>query len=923
MTLDEVIAANTAPNDSLLRKQVILVGVFAALTLTSLALPMSDLHIAMSHYLPLHTVFEFVAITVAFLVFATVWHTPTKLTSGSLLVIGMSLFSAGWLDIFHTLSYKGMPDFVTPSSVEKAIGFWLAARFMVATGLLLASFRPTLSPVSVPVRYGTLGVFTLINLVVTWLIVFYEADLPHTFIEGMGLTPLKLQLEWLIVGMMALAAWRFYRLARTSGGDFLPFIFSAVAVGALGETYFTQYKAVSDMQNLLGHLFKLVSYGLMYQAMFIISVRLPYKQLAQRQQSLLQANESLRVHSLALDSTASPVLVTNLQGHVRWRNRAAIKMSPILFAEQADKLRLFAAPLTPDATQAQEIKTSVSSGQIWRGLVHLVGVGGKNFIFDRTVTPLCDEQGTIEGYVIVGDNVTERLEAQQRHKRVLDNALDGFWVVDAQGYLLEVNEAYARMSGYTVQELLTMRIDQLEAADPTHKIDEQMQKVFQLGSSQFETRHRHKSGDLFSVDISATYDPECHQVFTFIRDRTERVQAAAVKKDLERQLQQAQKMEALGQLTGGIAHDFNNILAAVLGYSNLALERFAPDKQSKLAKYLREIISASERARDLIAKMLTFARTQPSIKTNEISPETVIKDVVSMLRHSIPSSIMLYLSIYDHLKIRMDAGELNQILVNLIINARDAIGQYGVIDVQLHQVEIDGEICSASQQRLFGTYLALDVSDSGSGIAPEHLPRLFDPFFTTKEVGKGTGLGLSMVQGILRRSHGHIVVTSEPGKGSRFRLLFPIAVPSEPSAEIHPNQQATQTGSGQHIWVVDDDSVVATYLGELLENAGYTVRLFSNSFEVLETIGDATSCVDLLVTDQTMPGLNGVVLTQRLLALRPQLPIIMCSGYSDGIVSSEAMDVGIRRFFNKPVPAPTLLNAVAEELALAAAPPQA
>ncbi|WP_223904619.1 hybrid sensor histidine kinase/response regulator [Rhodoferax lithotrophicus] len=898
----------------MLRQQLILVSFFAALTLTSLALPMSELHIPMRHFLPMHTVMEFVAITVAFLVFATVWHTPTKLTSGSLLVLGLSLFSAGWLDIFHALSYKGMPDFVTPASVEKAICFWLAARFMVASGLLLVSFQHTLSPVSMPVRYGTLGIFALINLLVTWLIVFHEAELPHTFIEGIGVTPLKTRLEWLIIGMMTLAAWRYYRLARVFDEDFLPLIFSATVVGALGETFFTQYHVVSDLQHFLGHSFKMISYGLMYQAMFIVSVRRPYQQLASRKQSLLQANESLRVHSLALDSTATPVLVANLQGHVRWRNRAAMKMSPILFAEQANELRLFAAPLTPDATQALEIQTSVSSGHIWRGLVHLVSVDCKSFIFDRTVTPLRDEKNAIEGYVIVGDNVTERLETQLRHKRVLDSALDGFWVADIEGNLLEVNEAYARMSGYTVEELVTMRIDQLEAVEQPHEVLSHFQKIRQLGSSQFETRHRRKSGDMFSVDISATYDYVNNQVFTFIRDRTERAQAAAIKLDLERQLQQSQKMEALGQLTGGIAHDFNNILAAVLGYSNLALERFAPDKQGKLATYLREIIGASERARDLIAKMLTFARKQPSVSVHEISPAAVVHDVSSMLRHSIPAGIELRETIKDRLNIRMDAGELNQMLVNLIINARDAIGEQGLIEVELHQVMIEGDICSTSKTRLFGSYLALDVSDNGSGIAPEHLPRLFDPFFTTKEVGKGTGLGLSMVQGILRRSHGHIVVTSEPGQGSRFRLLFPIAQPAEPPAKADSDQQTIQPGLGQHIWVVDDEPTVVHYMGELLETAGYQIRLFTDPYQVVKAFKTSHAKVDLLITDQTMPGLNGVALTQQLLAWQPELPVILCSGYSDSISREEVLAAGIRRFYTKPVSAQILLNAVAEEL---------
>lgn len=917
MTPNESVVADPAPNGDLLRQQVMLVSFFAALTLATLALPLNELTIPMQHFLPLHTVLEFVTIAVAFLVFATVWHTPTKQTSGTFLVIGMSLFSAGWLDVFHTLSYKGMPDFITPSSVEKAVDFWLVARLIAAAGVLLASFRPTLSPVSVFVRYGALGLFALVNLLVTWLVLFHEPDLPHTFIEGMGVTPLKTRLEWLIISMMVLAAWRYYRQACVSEDNFFPLIFSAAAVGALGETYFTQYQVVSDLQHVMGHSYKLVSYVLFYQAMFIVSVRLPFKQLEQRKKSLLQANEALRVHSLALDSTATPVLVANLQGHVRWRNRAALKMSPILFDEQADKLRLFAAPLTPDVTQALEIQNSVTDGHIWRGLVHLVSADGRRFIFDRTVTPMRDEQGEIEGYVIVGDNVTERLKEQQRHKRVLDNALDGFWVVDAEGRLLEVNDAYVRMSGYTLEELLTMRIDQLDALEQAHEVREHLQQVSQLGSARFETRHRHKSGAVFNVDISASYDAESSHFYTFIRDRTERVQAAAVKQDLERQLQQSQKMEALGQLTGGIAHDFNNILAAVLGYSNLALDRFAPDKQGKLASYLREIISASERARDLVAKMLTFARRQPSVSVKEISPAAVVDDVFSMLRPSIPAGIALREVIQDRLKIRMDAGELNQVLVNLIINARDAIVEHGEINVQLHQVEVRGEICSASQKRLFGSYLALDVTDSGIGIAPEHLPRLFDPFFTTKEVGKGTGLGLSMVQGILRRCHGHIVVTSELGKGSRFRLLFPIAMPSEPNPQIQANLPATQRGSGQHIWVVDDEPAVVNYLGELLEDAGYSVRLFTDPSQLLGAFEVDKTRVDLVITDQTMPGLSGVALVQQLLAIRAELPVILCSGYSDSIGRAEVLGAGIRRFFNKPVTTDTLLNAVAEELALA------
>lgn len=905
--------ASTA-NMRLLRQQVFLVAVFAALTFLAMVLPLNIVHIPHQHYLPLHTLLEFVSIVAAFLVFATVWHTPTKEASASLLFIAVSLFAAGWLDFAHALSFKDMPDLMTPSSVEKAIAFWLVARLLVAGTLFGVSFYPQLQPPSTRVRYGILAAYTVVNLVVLWGVIFHEVDLPVTYLENSGLTPFKVGFEWLITGLLVLAAWRYYRLARRSDDEFLPLIFGAASVAALSELFLTQYEVVSDAMNLLGHVYKFVCYGLIYRAMFVVSVRKPYLQLDAQTQKLLQTSETLHTQSLALESMATPVVVADFQGKVHWRNRASREICALSTSEFENKLSMFSAPATPDLLVAESILATVRAGKIWRGLVHVKDAQANNIIMDRTVTPLRNEDGVIEGYVSVGENVTESTKAQLRHKHVLDTAIDGFWIADASGRLLEVNAAYARMSGYTVAELQTMHISQLKAVERLEEVQAHLQKITQLGYAQFESHHRHKQGHEFAVDISATYDSESKHVFVFSRDRSELVQAAAVKQDLERQLQQSQKMQALGQLTGGIAHDFNNILAAILGYSNLALDRFVPDKQSKLAAYLREVIAASERARDLIAKMLTFTRTQHSAGAGVISPAAVIEEVLAMMRPSIPSSIQLKSRIDDRLPICMDAGELNQILVNLVINARDAIEGRGMIEICMHRVDIDGQICAASHQRLSGSYLALEVSDNGSGIAAEHLSRLFDPFFTTKDVGKGTGLGLSMVQGILRRSGGHVLVESQLGRGSRFQLLFPIAFRPEALPDVQPSHPTAHAGSGQQIWVVDDESAVSRYLGELLEDSGYRVRLFNDPLKVLPAFEIEKANVDLLITDQTMPGLSGAGLALRLLSLRPDLPIILCTGYSDGVDRAAVLRQGIRRYFTKPVPADELLQAVAAEL---------
>lgn len=900
---------------NLLRSQAILVAILGVLAGLVILLPTRDIGIPMRYYLPLHTVLELLAIVAAFLVFATVWATPVKNVSASLQFIATALFAAGWLDFFHAQSFKGMPDLISPSSVEKSIAFWLAARAVVAVTLLGVSFYPRLRPPSLLVKYGALATYTLVNLVVVVGVLFFESSLPATFEDGVGLTGLKVTLEWTIAGVLVWAAWRYHRQALHSGNEFSSLIFGAVAVAALSELFFMGYTNVSDVQSLLGHLYKVVSYGLIYQALFVTSVRKPYDMLADKTQLLVRANETLRMQALALESTSAFVFVTDPQGVLQWRNRASHQfLNDVAQEDQRTTLSLYTTPITPDPVVAGAIRDTVSAGKSWRGFVDVRDGHGNSIIVDRTVTPLYNEAGVLEGFVSVAEDVTENRRAQIRHKRVLDTAIDGFWITDVQGNLLEVNQAYVRMSGYTAQELLTMNYRQLLPVECFDDVRKNAEKDARVGLHQFETRHRHKLGHEFLLEVSVTFDSEAQQVFVFLRDITERVHAASAKLDLERQLQQSQKMEALGQLTGGIAHDFNNILVSVLGYSKLALDRLVPDKQSKLANYLREVIMASERARDLIAKMLVFTRTQSSVGVGVISPGVVVQEVVAMVRPSIPSSIQLDVRLEDELNIVMDAGELNQILINLIINARDAIGGYGVIGIRLHRVEVNGKLCAVSHQRLSGAYLALEVTDNGSGIAPEHVPRLFDPFFTTKDVGKGTGLGLSMVQGILLRTGGRLVVESQPGHGSLFQLLFPITSAMLPANASLLEEDAFLRGSGQHICVVDDEPAVTRYLGELLEGQGYRVTQFGSPAEVLAAIERGHQTCDVLIADQTMPGVSGTELAARLHALHPDLPVVLCSGHSSAIAPAELLRAGIRHSFNKPVPPQKLLKALATEL---------
>jgi PAS domain S-box-containing protein len=888
-------------------------GLAVALALVALLvlLPWGQVDIPFRHYLPLHTLIEFASVVVAFLVFATLWYTPSNAVSASWLLIAVALFSAGWLDLAHALSFRGMPDLITPSTAKKSTAFWLAARLIVALTLLGVSFYPHLRRPSRRGRYGLLAGAAAFNLLLLWGVFWHEAELPGG--DAMDYFSLKNVLEGLAAVLLLASAWRYRRLARGAGADSLRPLFLAALTGALSGLLLINHEIMADLHNLFGHLFKLLSYGMLFQAMFVASVRKPYDQLSLQAHALAETNAQLRTRSLALSSTAMPVFVTDLAGRVQWRNRAAYALLRQAHPGRAARQQSMSTLLNSDPASLASMRAALTNGLLWHGQVRLGRDGGPGLSLDCTATPLRDDEGAVYGSVITAEDVTKRIAARQRYKRVLDTALCGFWIIGADGRLLEVNQGYANMSGYTVAQLLRMNVDQLEAAAFTRDIPLRMTHLASQGQLRLQSRHRHADGHEFVVDMSATHDPATGHIFVFLHDRSEYEAAAAARYDLERQLLQSQKMQSLGQLTGGIAHDFNNALTAILGYANLALCRCLPAQPGKLGVYLHEIVSASERASELVVKMLTFARMQPGAPAGPLAPAGVIAEVLAMLRPSIPSGIALHSRIDDQACVLIAAGELHQVLVNLIINARDAIGEHGSIEVRVRRRLLDGQLCAVSQRRLTGDYLAIEVRDDGCGIAAEHVGRLFDPFFTTKEVGKGTGLGLSMLQSILRRAGGHVLVETAPGRGSCFQLLFPVAAATAGAAAVAGPAAVFDgvAGAGQQIWVVDDTPAVARYITELLCDWGYRVRSFDDPLQLLAAFRAEPMAVDLVLTDQTMPGIGGLALAAALHRLRPGLPIFLCTGQRAGLDEAALSRCGIQRCFDKPISGSALLRAVA------------
>lgn len=396
----------------------------------------------------------------------------------------------------------------------------------------------------------------------------------------------------------------------------------------------------------------------------------------------------------------------------------------------------------------------------------------------------------------------------------------------------------------------------------------------------------------------------------------------AERERLHNQLEQARKMEALGQLTAGIAHDFNNMLAGIMGYTELSMDLKAEEVSEKLPPYLKNVYSAAERARDLISQMMVFSRTGEDSEFKNIKIADVMAEAMKLLRPMLPSSVDLHFEhdVFEAPEILADSVQMHQVIMNLCVNARDAMEELGRIELAIKIIDDEKSVCTSCHNILEGQYVQISVKDNGPGISDENLERMFEPFYTTKEIGKGTGMGLSTVHGIIHEHKGHIVVETGIGKGTCFKLLLPISSSSNNDSISQHHHSEMETGSkkgkGQHILIVDDDETIIEFLTDYLENSGFQVSSFTDSFSAMNDFFETPDKYDLVITDQTMPKLTGSDMSKEMLEIRPMLPIILCTGYSARVDKEYVENLGVRQFLKKPVALKVLLKHVNDALML-------
>jgi PAS domain S-box-containing protein len=513
----------------------------------------------------------------------------------------------------------------------------------------------------------------------------------------------------------------------------------------------------------------------------------------------------------------------------------------------------------------------------------------------------------------VGRDVTDSKLAERalrasedQYRSIFNAATDSLVLRDAEFRIVDVNPAYEAMSGRARAEVLGG--GEVTMSDPAlaGRIKSLHARVLAGEPVQWEAGARRKSGERFDIEVRGVpirHRGEPHVLYIG-RDITGRKRAEAERAALEGQLRQAQKMETIGQLTGGIAHDFNNILQGILGNLVLAEERQAEIGDERLSRYLERARLSSQRARDLIRQMLTFSRGQRG-ERKPADLAALVREAGKLLRSSLPATLELRTALAEDLpSAPLDAVQIEQVLLNLCINARDAMGGEGAIEVRVAAVEHHDALCASCRQRASGRFLELAVRDTGVGIEPEVLDRMFDPFFSTKEAGKGSGMGLAMVHGIVHQHGGHVLVESSPGRGAEFRVLFgwPEAAAAAPApAAPRARKARAQPRFAGRVLVADDELTIREFLGELLGGWGLEVVACADGAQARDAFAGDPQAFDLVITDQSMPGLTGLQLACLVQRMRPGLPVILCTGYGEALEPRELQAACVRALARKPM----------------------
>lgn len=628
-------------------------------------------------------------------------------------------------------------------------------------------------------------------------------------------------------------------------------------------------------------------------------------QMSQTEDALRRSLKELADLKFALDESAI-VAITDQRGIINFVNDKFCEISKYSREELIGQdHRIINSEFHPKEF-IRNIWTTIGNGRIWRGEIRNRAKDGSIYWVDTTIVPFLGEEGKPYQYVAIRYDITERKRGEEQIREqaaLLDEAREAIVVRDLDDKLVYWNKGAERTYGWTKTEVTALgagdpryqtRLDQFEQAKRT---------VLEKGAWVGELEHTTKERKQITV--------ESH--WTLVRDDAGRPKSILAintditeKKRMETQFLRAQRMESIGTLASGIAHDLNNILGPIL----MAIEMLRLKNQDEESqRWLTILQNNAERGGDMVQQVLSFARGVEGERI-ALQPKHLLKDVIKILGETLPKSISIKYEIPSDLRpILADATQIHQVLMNLSVNARDAMPQGGVLRISAENRELDENYALMNLEAKPGRYVSFTIEDSGTGMPPEVVNRIFEPFYTTKEIGRGTGLGLSTALTIVRSHGGFINVYSEPGQGTQFVFHLPVAEFGQ-DAQVAEIPQDLPTGHGELVLVIDDEEPIREITKGTLESFGYRVLLAADGTDAVATYAEHRDEIAIVLTDMMMPFMDGPATIRALKKLDPQVKIIAASGLTAQGKVVDADDLGVQAFLQKPFTAKRLLEAL-------------
>ncbi|MDD3472315.1 MAG: PAS domain S-box protein [Syntrophaceae bacterium] len=607
---------------------------------------------------------------------------------------------------------------------------------------------------------------------------------------------------------------------------------------------------------------------------------------------------ALRIRSRAIETSINGIRMVSPDGMVIYSNESSWKMWGYESAQDINGVHI--SDLFKDKLEYQKAEFEVVEKGYFSGALTALRKNGTTFEALISINKVKDEHGNLLCYVASQTDITEQKRSEENYKRLftaIEYSAGSVVVTDPQGNIQYVNPAFEKTTGYTSKEVMGKNPRILKSGKHDNSFYQQLWGSIINGSAWHGVLiNRKKDGSLIQEEASISpVKDSAGNIINYVRvsrDVTKEI-------DLQRQLIQSQRMEAIGTLAGGIAHDFNNILFAITGNTELAIQTITTD--DRLSSYLSRVLEAANRARDMVQQILAFSRhDKPERQPLDISP--VIKESIKFLRASIPPNIEIKQNIQPNLpRINGDPTQIHQILINLCVNASHAMDRSnGILEISLCSINLDREFVADRISIKAGDYINLTVRDTGSGMTPGIMDHVFEPYFTTKKKGEGTGFGLSIVHNIVQNHGGFVTVQSDLGKGSSFNVYLPII------EECFENQLESQetspiVGGHEKILLVDDESVLTDVGKSIFESLGYQVEAFTDPVEALKAFEKSPGEFDLIFTDLAMPKISGDVLTQKIRAIRQDVPVIFCTGLSQSFSEDWLNNLGVRAVIEKPL----------------------